>query len=295
MAWSTCDRLAMAAMSPGLRQSAASKSASASAERPSICSALARPCSAMKSAPASRTCSNSCRASAALPSDSKSSPSSIRAMFAPLMALPGCSISRNLLQGAPIWKGPARQLRRVPRSDDSRKEKGSRCREPLSLPWPLFLVREADADTVHAANHVIQIVAGVLATGIRRVGVGDVIDIGIELDLVADVPVGTQVEVQDRIDLVEVDGRRLDGRRRAGAGSAGQCVAVGEHAAGVPTLRQVEAPDIGLVALGFQQLPVQHVTAGLVVGRAAAAAAQRTGQFDIPLGARDAAVGDVLA
>src|SRR5581483_12058684 len=226
----------------------------------------------MNSGPASRACSNRSKACAALPSDSKSSPSSIRAMFAPFMASLAFRSAAMSFTGAHYGRA-----RIVPE-----KKKGSRCREPLFLPCQLLLIRETDADAVHAADHVIQSIVGVLATGIRRTGVGDVVDIGIELGPVVEAPVATQVEVQDRVHLVEVDGGRLDRRRRAGAGGTYQGVAVGGHAAGIPAFRQVHTPCVRLIGLGFQNLPVQHVTAGLVVSLAVAAAAQIAGQFHIP-------------
>ena len=124
------------------------------------------------------------------------------------------------------------------------------------------LVVEADADAEHAADHIVQRVVGVLATDIRRTGVGDVVDLGIELGRVAEIPVEPDIQVQDRADLVEVDGRRLDRRGRAGAGGADDGVAVGgDTPPDMPAFRQVDAPDVVLVALGLLQLPVQDVAA----------------------------------
>src|SRR6516162_203921 len=162
-----------------------------------------------------------------------------------------------------------------------------------------ILVAEADADAEHAADHVIQRVVDVVLLYIRWTDVGDVVDLGIQLGLVADIPVGAHVEIHDRVDVLVIVGRRLDqlgrGEVRAGAGRADYAVPAARHTAGVPAFRQVQTPDIVLVALGFLQLPGQDVTAGLVVGLAVAATAQQTRQFDIALGAGNAGIRDELA
>ena len=81
-----------------------------------------------------------------------------------------------------------------------------------------------------------------------------------------------EIEVEHRIDLVEVDGRGLDRRRRAAAGIADKIVAVLRgDARRIPAFRQVDAPDIVLIALGFLDLLVQDVAAELGVGLAVVA------------------------
>jgi hypothetical protein len=141
-----------------------------------------------------------------------------------------------------------------------------------------FLVGEAHADAIHAADHVIQGIVGVLATGIRRRRVGDIVDLCVKLGLVADTPVRTHVQIQDRVDLVEIVGWALHRGGRASTRGANHRIAVGEHAAGIPAFRQVDAPGVGLVALGLLQLPIQHIEAGAIAALVAAAK-ECAGQF----------------
>ena len=64
-----------------------------------------------------------------------------------------------------------------------------------------LLVGEADTDAIHTANHVIQRVIDGSGASIRRTDIGDVVNLGVKLGLVADVPVGAYVQIHDRVQL----------------------------------------------------------------------------------------------
>src|ERR1700722_17531014 len=140
----------------------------------------------------------------------------------------------------------------------------------------------ADADVVHAADHIIE--STVEATlGRRRQQIGDIVDLDVELALLHHVPRGAGIPIDRTRHVVVVDGRivdRLEGRLHRAASRVALHVVVAEHTGVEPALYQREAaPAVGIV-LGVYNLPGRNRAALSIISGAGAVVAVRAGLTD---------------